>query len=238
MVPLAALALWSCAPVRPLDAADRRALEHVISAVTQFEYERNTRDFTRAAPKTLIPTWRRLQSRLAPNERGYPSVAFALAFYQVDYARNIERLLAQYRIARRAYDADQEPALPPRYGEAEELLPNDLYILFERFHDPVSLGRLMDLRTDGAMAENQSWWLHDIWTSRPTATLLAANKSPVRLERLADTINYEANPAYAADKFRHDHATLARLMRSRDRRVAHTSRAVQERLVRLDSHWR
>src|SRR5438132_9671325 len=87
------LALLLSPPAR-LSPADRAAQATLRRAVARLENGTISRQqFERLAPRKSVPTWQRLQRRIRYPQFGALDLAFALAYYGVDYRRNLQRLL-------------------------------------------------------------------------------------------------------------------------------------------------
>ena len=86
-----------------LSSSDRAVLRHLRSVVPRLEnQEISLGRFERLVPRTEVVTWQRLQHRLSPSQSGAADLAFVLAYYGVDYQRNLRRLLAYYERSQRA----------------------------------------------------------------------------------------------------------------------------------------
>ena len=197
-------------------ALDRAALSSLRSAVSGLEHgSLGEAAFQHLAPPANIYTWKRLQHQIRYPKAGSLDLAFALAYYHVDYHHNIQRLLLPVR----------SPDGRPRAKlSALETLPQDLMILHERHHDVETLGALLDPRFHALFKSHrgdpdpQCESLNNLWETDPVPLLLAASGSQERMRTLAEAVDYDygdKDPAHCADA-----ATLRRLGRHPDRRVA------------------
>lgn len=188
-----ALALAVSLPARlsPTDQTVMAALRHAVAEIEKVEYprQRDLERFERLAPKSQVAVWRRLQQRMLPTQAGSLDLAFALAYYRVDYGRNLHRLLLPYRHWRLAYVGRRQP-VGEHEEDAVEDLPTDLEALYLKHHDPQSLAVLLDLQLDGAPAEGEASVLGDLWTRRATAMLRLASGSAVRVSNIEDMLEY------------------------------------------------
>jgi hypothetical protein len=203
-----------------LSASDQSALSDLRAAVDGLERgNQGTAAFERLTPPTQIATWKRLQREIRYPIAGSQDLAFALAYYHVDFSRNIQRLLLPVR--RKEQGRPVKPSIL-------ESLPLDLEILYERHPDAQILNALLDpritrncdadARDPGPVTEA----LNNLWLSDPAALLRAASGSGPRIKTLADAIDCDygdKDPAH-----RRDAATLRGLSGQRDARVAAAAR--------------
>jgi hypothetical protein len=203
-----------------LTAPDRAALSHLRSAVDGLEHgTRAEAEFQRLAPPGNIRTWQRLQRQVHYPKAGSLDLAFALAYYHVDYHQNLQRLLLPAR----------EPRGSRRANPASlEILPLDLTILQARHHDVETLNALLDPRLHSFYQsyrgdpDPQCEALNNLWSSDPVPLLRAASGSRQRLRTLAEAVDYvygDKDPAHRVDA-----TMLRRLSGQRDRRVALAAR--------------
>jgi len=90
---LLALVLLLSLPAR-LSPADRAVQATLRRAVSGLESESiSPRQFERLAPRGNVPLWQQLQRRIQYPRYGAMDLAFVLAYYGVDYRRNLQRLL-------------------------------------------------------------------------------------------------------------------------------------------------
>lgn len=190
-----------------LAAPDRAALSHLRSAVDGLEHgTRAEAEFQRLAPSSNIRTWQRLQHQVHYPRDGFLDLAFALAYYHVDYHQNLQRLLLPVREQQGGRRAN---------ASFLETLPEVLVILHERHHDVETLGALLDPRFHSLYKsyrgdpDPQCEALNNLWDTDPVPLLLAASGSRQRTRTLADAVDYvygDKDPAH-----RMDAATLRRL---------------------------
>ncbi len=189
-----ALALMLSASAAP-DRSDQRVRAALRQAVARLEQgESNPKQFERRLPRSNVPTWQRLQKQTPGSRSGSADLAFILAYYGVDYHQNLRRLLLPYHRWRRTLARPSASA--STHDEAVvESLPSDLEILYRKHRDPESLGLLLDMQSDGAVAEEQVGALQELWQGHAVTMLRAAAGSPVRLGNLADMLGSEAESA-------------------------------------------
>jgi hypothetical protein len=171
-----------------LSSSDRAALAALRRAVASVESHECPRQddlkrFERLAPRSHIPTWRRLQQRIPSTRSGSADLAFGLAYHGVDYDRNLQRLLLPYRRWHRDSGSEDD-------AKVVEDLPIDLAILYRKHHDPQSLGELLALQLDGGLAESQASILADLWSEHPAMLLRLAVDSAVRLNNIVGMLYY------------------------------------------------
>jgi hypothetical protein len=195
-------------------------------AITQLAYrEVNPNRFERQWPPSNIAKWRRLQKELPTNSKYYANVTFILAYYGVDYERNLERLLKPYRDWRNQYRkppsrSDGNVATSEAYDENSvdvEDIPPKLALLYQKHHDARSVGYLLDMRTDGALAEAQADALEHLWPENKATLLRSAFGSATRLHNLADMLAMQSE---TKPELRAEIREVQRLRRHPDRRVS------------------
>jgi hypothetical protein len=200
-----------------LSSSDRAALASLRRAVADVEsWEAPTAKdlarFEQLAPRSRVPTWRRLQRRLPSSRPGSADLAFVLAYYGIDYQQNLQRLLLPYRRWRKGSSSEREQNML-------EALPTDLLILYLKHHDVRSLGALLDLQLDGAPAEVHSSVLAALWD--PVRMLRLSDGSPVRIANIGGML------LYVSDLDRKAAAKEVRpFIHHRDPRVARAARKV------------
>lgn len=173
--------LGACSPAR-LSPADQQAQAALRRAVERLEQGDITRkEFERLAPRRNVSTWRRLQRRIRYPQFGALDLAFVLAYYDVDYPRNLQRLLLPDRV------------WPRGNVPMPEMLTTDLMILHDKHHDTASIGALLDLALDGGPAEEQEAAIYEIWKQAPTTLLRLAAGSDQRLGSLDDMVLMEGD---------------------------------------------
>lgn len=162
----------------------RAALRRAVAGLEKGEISQE--QFERRLPPAQIPTWRRLQQRTPTPQPGSADLAFVLAYYGVDYAHNLQRLLLPYRRWKRV----QANLGTPSAHEAAVVqnLPEDLMILFSKHHDRASLGALLDLQLGGAGEDTftrAAIHFQQLWSRSPATILRVAAGSPTRLGSVA-----------------------------------------------------
>ena len=89
--------------------------------------------FERTVPRSMAPALIDGQKSVAPTEPRYRSIAFALAYYGVDIAGNVERLVRR-NVPKRKWTS--------RDYRAYDQLPIDPWILFRRTRAVLVAGSL------------------------------------------------------------------------------------------------
>jgi hypothetical protein len=178
-------------------------------------------------PASNLDRWRRLQQQLAPSKRSYAEVTLMLAYYGADYQANLERLKRPYGDWRESLAAAR--AAPHGYERAGNAavntvhVPDDMGLLFAKRHDSATLRFLLDMKTDGAIAESQSDVLESLWPANRAMMLRTASGSPPRLRNLADALAWDADsPADTRATLKE----LTRFLHSRDPQIAGAARQV------------
>jgi hypothetical protein len=185
---LALVVIVSLLPrLSPVDQAARATLRRAVTRLESNEISQE--QFEQLQPQSRIATWLRLQRRIPPPRTGSADLAFVLAYYGVDYPRNLQRLLLPYHRWRRAASAG---APMPSAHEAAVVknLAEDLIILYRKHHDARSLGALLDLQFGGApdaaeLNARKALYFQQLWSGHEQVVLRAASRSPVRLGNVA-----------------------------------------------------
>jgi hypothetical protein len=189
---LMALVLAASQSGDPLSPADKATLARLRTAISDAANQAITlRRFERLLPQTNIPQWLRLQHRIPASRKDYMNVTFMLAYYGRDYRRNLDYLFKPYRDWRRQYESpdstsrDEETAgeYDPNAADVEDV-PYFLMLLYKKHHDSKALGHLLDMQTDGALAEGQCDALNKL-VPHEVALLRAASFSSIRLNNMA-----------------------------------------------------
>jgi hypothetical protein len=199
-------------------SSDRTALASLRRAVADVERRetptaKNLARFEQLAPRSRVPTWRRLQRRLLSSRPGSADLAFVLGYYGIDYQQNLQRLLLPYQRWRKGSSSERD-------SNMLEALPTDLRILYLKRHDVRSLGALLDLQLDGAPAEVLSSILADLWSQNPITMLRLSDGYPVRIANLAGMLEYVNDLDRKAAK------EVRPFIHHRDPRVARAARKV------------
>jgi hypothetical protein len=210
-------------------ASDQTALSRLRSAVDALEHgSQGAAAFRRLAPPTQIATWKRLQRQVRYPRAGSLDLAFALAYYQVEFRQNVQRLLIPVWMKERG-----RPVKPSSLTN----LPGDLELLYAQRPDPLILRILLDPRLQSICDAGGSdpgpdiEALNNLWSADPVALLRAASGSPLRIKTLAKAINEEygdKDPAHRGDA-----AALRKLTRHSDTAVARVARQLLVTLQRL-----
>jgi hypothetical protein len=218
---LLALVVMVSLPPRlsPADQAARTALRRAVTRLEKNEISQE--QFEELQPRSRIATWLRLQRRIPSPRSGSADLAFVLAYYGVEYPRNLQRLLLPYRRWRRAASAG---APMPSVHEAAVLenLAEDLIILYRKRHDARSLGSLLDLPFRGAPDEaalnsRKALYFQQLWSGHEETVLRVASRSPVRLGNVAKMLAEENEHAGDRKAVLDD---VRRFTHDPDRRVA------------------
>jgi hypothetical protein len=195
--------LMQPARLSPADQAARATLRRAVDRLENGTISRQ--QFERLAPRRNVPNWQRLQRRIHYPQSGALDLAFVLAYYGVDYRRNLQRLLLPDQLWQRG------KALMP------ESLTGDLVILHDKHHDTASLGALLDLSLDGDPAEEQEAAIYELWQRQPVTLLRVAARSRARLGSLEVMVQMEGDDAKARKQL---FAELRQFGHHPDRRVA------------------
>jgi hypothetical protein len=208
---LLALVLLLSHPARlsPADQAARVALRRAVARLESGAISRQ--QFERLAPQRNMPTWQKLQQQIHYPQSGALDLAFVLAYYGVDYRRNLQRLLLPDQLWQRG-----KASMP-------ESLSDDLKILHDRHHDTASLGALLDLVLDGGPAEGQEDIIARLWQRQPVTLLRLAAGSKTRLRNLEDMVQLEGDDLPARKQL---FAELRQYGRHPDPRVAGAARTL------------
>lgn len=228
MFQMAILLAYQLLPGRVVQS-DTATLAHVRAAVKSLNDRKAA--FVRFE-QTLKPsdaaTWQRLLGKVRANSKDYAALSFALAYYGIDYDRNLARLLRPYRIYSRD-SARWAKEYPMR--ETSTLVDLDfawfsMNLLYLKHHDLKSLGAWLDLRLDGAYAEGSLQALAELWQRHETDMLRAANSSD-RIAHLAIVLVGDPQNGDATGNRNPLRTLLADLQRrahGRDPRVALSAR--------------
>ena len=169
-----ALLLGQPAQLSPADQAARVSLRRAVARLESGAI--SPQQFERLAPRRNVPTWQWLQQRIHYPQSGALDLAFVLAYYGVDYRRNLRRLMLPDQRWQRG-----KASMP-------ESLSDDLMILHDKHHDTASLGALLDLVLDGGPAEGQEDIIAKLWQRQPATLLRLAAGSKTRLGNLEDMV--------------------------------------------------
>ena len=148
-----ALLLSQPARLPPAGQAARVALRRAVGRLESGTISRE--QFERLAPRRNVPTWQRLQRRIHYPQSGWLDLAFVLAYWGVDYRRNVQRLMLPDQLWQRG-----KASIP-------EMLTVDLMILHDKHDDTASLGALLDVGLDGGPAEEQEAAIYTLWQRQP-----------------------------------------------------------------------
>jgi hypothetical protein len=211
----------------------RRAVEELESrAENGLENEKLAfRQFERLAPRSNIAVWQRLQRRIPPTRSGSLDLAFVLAYYGVDYERNLRRLLLPYRRWQRGIiPIPKTEAAAIHEATMLDTLPYDLELLFRKHRDGQSLSTLLVLRLDGGPGELQADAISHLWGDDHAARMLrVAAGSKVRRENIEAALEMDSDDSRDRKEIA---AELRRLCHHPDTRVAKTAREVLSNLKR------
>lgn len=220
---------------RSLTRADKARLVRLRRAVRQLEKQlagHNDRaafhHFERLAPRSEAPAWERLVHQVPVNSEDYPALSFALAYYRVDYNRNLQRLLRPNRLW--LHNTKQWAKEYPEAGPSDLLtdlafVPFSLEMLYRKHHDLATLRVWLGLPVDGYVAEGSADSLGKLWKGHKSQMLRAAYGSQKRMNNLADALIYNFLPDEDSAKEWHAlRTTLRRYGHSQDHAVALAAR--------------
>jgi hypothetical protein len=214
--------------VAPLSPSDQAAMTALRQAVRTLENTQSQKQFERLVPRSKVTAWQRLQRHLPDPLPGSADLAFVLAYYGVDYQRNVHRLLRPYW--RWRHSNAHPDATIGHDSEVVAHLPDDLCLLFLKHHDALSWGTLSDLRFDGDTAETRADDIYDLWRREPVRLLRVASRSRDWLGAVWEGIDW--NQRTRGNRLAADIERLRRLSHHRDRRVAQAARTVMADLTK------
>ena len=226
------------------DAQRLTKLHEAISKLTmgKHAYGKSSENITSVQFEKLYPIgniqkWETLRTRIASSTAGYNDLTFLLCYYKRDYARNVYNLLRQYRLWQMMLDpnspANARVSLRhnhhlPYTIEAVEATSGYLQLLYLKHHDTLSLGSLLDLRLDGALAEEQSDFIGELWDMDAVPLLVSAYRSAVRTDNLAGAL-WMKDKGAKQEAYRE----LKRLSHNPDPRIAASAKKVEQELRKL-----
>ncbi len=191
------LAALLCALGCPGSRADRESdaafLKRITVAVSRLNDKKaSIIRFERTVTAADARRAQRAIGGVKPNGPAYADLSFVQAYYGLDYARNLTRLMRPYRLWRndveewvRQYPAEQTSDT----FDGLEMISIALNYLYLKHHDSASLGAWLDMKLDGASAEVSADTLGELW-SRHSRDLLKAATSKARQRNLASALNY------------------------------------------------
>ena len=233
------------APSRPAAASRLLArLAHAIDAIDLGRYEprhvlnaRFQRLFPHRDAEAAVP----LQQRFPPTTESGQNIAFALAFYHINTAANIHRLLAPYRLMQAAGEPRASDHLKNEDANMERNRPSVLqnvvdypFLLWDASAEPSALRAGVRLVLDGYLSEGQCGAVGSEWRHHRHALLLAAAGSLDAQDNVASGLFMECGHA----EYRACHRTLKLLARDQDRRIAGAARGILRCVVENDRQWR
>lgn len=228
-----------------ISSADRATLarlsdrsRHLKSVLSPDDPEAiSQKSFERAFPRSQLTRWKRLQPHFPPSTENGLNIAFLLAYYREDYARNIDRLLWPCRLWARELRmidrvSDQEIArFERKHGLNESIVLADLSeqamglltTLYDTHRDLHALQLACSLFLNGAPAEGQAESIGGYWLLRSADLMRAAAGSLGAQQNIAEVlVEYEPENPFSDSypSLRKSIAKLRRFTHNRDRRVA------------------
>lgn len=172
---------------------------------------------TLALTPEVQQTWQHLQKIVPSESREAADIACLLAYYGIDYNRNVRRLLRPYTLQRSERIGHKEPTR--EYADEQEgnCLPGHLARIYDRWRDPTVLRWLLGSHLpdmEGRAEEHQA--LIDLWDDHWIALLQAASQSAGRRSRLASALLYACHMAEEPLIWRAYARHLQRALYSRD----------------------
>jgi hypothetical protein len=223
----------------PGRAADTAALARLRQGIQQLEERQiSPKQFEEQLPRSNVSNWQRLQRQIGATRSGAGDLAFVLAYYNVDRARNVDRLLQSHRRwlrpRPRALRDDQEPTRLERHdGAIVGTIARDLQILYLKFRDTSLLRTLVSLQLDGGPAEEQTDILQELWPEDRIRMLRVAAGSTAAVENLADIfLMMDDDTERGRKDLAEGRSEIAALTRHPDHRVAQAARGVLAQLHR------
>lgn len=168
---------------KPQAASDQVILEHTRKAV----FYENSATLQKRCPPSLVPTWQRLQKHTNPHKQTGAALSFLLAYYNVDFNKNLSRILLPYQDWKKGNTSGWYDG-----GYNVDNLPSLLERLCDKHHKSSLLVTLLDLKTDGAFSESQSISLYNIWSSEPRKLLRLCSTHSERRDNLLRAIWMES----------------------------------------------
>ena len=224
------LFLVLAAPGAPLSASDTAFLNRIDRAVSRMSDKKTAFvQFEKTVTKADAIRCNQMQSKVAPNSNYYADCAFIQAWYGIDYDKNLYRLLRPYRFMKKS-EAAQDKDYPFSSQLGPLIDPDNFWValnwLYLKHHDLKSLGTWEDLLLDGAPGEGSAGELTDLWTRHAEDMLRAAYGHPLRINHLAETLNWSYEQADGKNHKREEVAEARQYTRSKDKRVASTAQAL------------
>jgi hypothetical protein len=183
--------------------------------------------------------WQQLQNSPNLSKATTADLAFALAYYGIDYDRNLRRVLKPYTVWRQVY-TNYRPGTADDIKDytgltdAVEAVPGRLAILFAKRRDSKSIRYLLDMQTDGAVAEAHTSAISQLWNDgHELALLRAACTSKTPLDNLAQVLEVEdiRTDEHPKKALRLERALLARYSRRADPCISYAAKRVSALLV-------
>jgi len=184
--------------------------------------------FERIYPRArYVPTWSQWLPASRSDRTTYERLALMLAYSGIDSTRNVDIVVGRdirpkdWEEARLAQDGlgIHDSKL---FRDGMNLLPQALLLLYSKSGEERTLGFLLDLHTDGHMAEGQDEAVEQLWNADPAPVLRCASGSVRRQNRLVSILratDYRNRPEIPGAV-----RTLGVLSRHADPRVSQTAR--------------
>lgn len=183
------------------------------------------KQFEARVPRSMAVSLAQLEGEYPRLTRQHKDIATALAYYGIDFHKHTQVLVDCYIRWRSRLKTGGPVAA--RLEPIVEDIPSDLRLLFEKSRNVMTLRWLLQMELDGASAEIQAREIEQVWQSSPTALLMAANGSSVRLRLLVEVLRNTSETDEERKQLLHD---LKRLSTSRYSRVAVSAHRVLENL--------
>ena len=222
----------------PLTYTDQKFLAHIHHATSRLTDKKSAfLRFDKEVTLADAQQCRKLQHQVTVNSESYVELGFVQAYYGMDYAANLQRVLRPYRVWRtdnRRWVEEYSKKITP-WTDVEET-PLILNLLYLRRHDLRSLGTWLDLGLDGASAEVSDDSLGELWKRHQRDMLAASDGHPRRIENLTTALmfNYviaDKEPSPYTRSKRRFAATLLPLLRSKDPRISRAAQALRKRII-------
>ena len=224
------LFLVLAAPGAPLSASDTAFLTRIDKAVSRMS-DRKTAfvRFEKTVTKADAIRCNQVLPHLKPNSVSYADCAFVQAWYGIDYAANIQRLLRPFHLWR--VKPNQWKKEYPQGNDIPFLVDKDsLYLalryLYLKGHDLRSLSAWEDMPSDADLLPPYSRDLRDLWDDHAADMLRAAYGHPQRIKNLAYSFSSFSGDPTSEYPFSEAVADARALRRSKDKRVAGAAQAL------------
>jgi hypothetical protein len=228
---LFAFATMGAAAARPEPPVSEARLKQIVKFFAEEDAEKGAAALRKAGLPQVLPLLQRLQRKTPKDQELYIDLAFALAYFGVDYQLNVRRLAALDELWNRGDPSWQQYVSDG--NDMRDSIPDLMSTLYEHNHDPGLLRTLFSWGLDGGPAEVLDVGRVQLLTAFPLQVLRVTRHSADREEGAIRSLSDEVG----ADEAEYRRAT--RSVRRASRRADPVLRRYIHRfLQRAGARWK